>query len=337
MKRLVFRVLSHVAGLAVVVLSSLWATAPLAVAGIPAGSVANPASASPCLQWLPSDFVAVGELNWKAMVRFLNSPEARQNPQRAQFDQLMQMTQLLTAIDAERQVDRIALFLTCDQDTGALGYAVAIHGSFDSSAVEYRLRLSVAKAVPEDYNDHCVYCVNDMSFCFPGRSTILIGDARVLRRSLDKFDAVAAPLPKSLRGVLDRTPAESLAWLAVRPSVILAQSESAEWEWTNAPVFQKLREVEALSLAITTSGDGLRAEVLGYVSESDEAKSVHRYLRDERRRLLHLEGANVFIASFLVLSEMDQRGNYVWGSCRLTWEGLQDLWSTKFVVQAETD
>lgn len=332
MMRFVRRPLAAVVRLAVVALVFLLGSA-LAAKGIPARPVDDPASASPCLKYLPKDCWAVGELNWRAVVEFLNRPESRQNPQRAQFDQLMRMIKILTGIDAEKQVDRVTVFATFDPDTVIAG-AVAIHGSFNNLFVEGQLRLTLAAtAVQETHHLHTVYRVNDVSFSLPGRSTILVGADRVVRDALDRFDAAPIGMPESLQNVLDRTPADALAWVVLRPPAILARPELAPWRREHAALSANLRKVESLALAIGADGEGMRVDALGYVSEPDEATVVHRYLRDRKRDLLHAEGANVLLASFLVLSDLEQRGTDVGGAFGVDLDGLKELWETKFIIK----
>jgi len=66
--------------------------------------------------------------------------------------------------------------------------------------------------------------------------------------------------------------------VAVSPPSILARQELAEWRWENPTAYSNLSKFESPSLAIRLAGDGPRINGVGFVSELDEAKVVHRYL-----------------------------------------------------------
>lgn len=317
----------------VALLLPVGAVASAAEGGFVNNALANPASASPCLLFLPEDCQIVAELNWKTMMDFANSPEAKLNPQRAQFDQMMQMVQLLTSIDAEKEVDRIAAFVRLGPEDEPTGI-VAVQGSFNNLLVERRLRLSLDDGSKlEEYRGNRIYEVNEITFCLPGQSTILVGDDELIRQSLDRFAAGAVAVPKAMQNVLERTPADAVAWFAFCPVAMLEAHELADWRSESPAAYANLSKIECVSVAIRLVDDGLRVDGMGYISEPGQAKATYRYLQSQRRNLLHTEGVNVVLASLLVLSDLEQRGNNVRASFGLTFDRLEELWETKFVLK----
>jgi hypothetical protein len=79
------------------------ATSPIRLQG-------KPASANPCLKFLPKDYWLVGAFDFKAFIEFTTRQTPAENPQAAMLRQYMQMGKLLTGIDLEKEVETIAFF-----------------------------------------------------------------------------------------------------------------------------------------------------------------------------------------------------------------------------------
>ena len=87
----------------------------------------------------------------------LSSPAAQQNPQYAQFKQMMQLAKAFTGIDLEKEVDRVTLFLAGDPD-GEPQFLFVVQGTFDNQVVEGKLTQTLGGTVSEKtYKDTAVY------------------------------------------------------------------------------------------------------------------------------------------------------------------------------------
>jgi hypothetical protein len=295
--------------------------------------VANNAGASPRLKYLPKDYWFVGEVDLAAVTRFVNSETARHNPQYAQYKQSVETLKLCTGIDPEKDIDWITFF-AAGAPTEDPKFLVVFQGSFNKALVENRLSVMMQDSISKrSYKRHTVYSISDFDFCFPEPKTIVGGDPALVREALDRVGTRPQALPKSLKGVLERTPGNSVFWAAVRPQFILDQPEFALWGLDNAKLLHALKQIDSLSISFDLGHDGLVIKALGYVTEPGGAKSLHQYLTDQKRNLLHTEGSNVVFTALLIFSELDTSGPYVEGSFRLTGRAFKELWDTKVIVR----
>lgn len=141
------------------------------------------------------------------------------------------------------------------------------------------------------------------------------------------------PLPAELKGVLDRTDGGSAAWIAATRQSVHQWQAPDEWRGQYPELSAEFAKLDSLSLALDYDDDGVRANVLGYSAGSHGAESVHAYLSERREALLRTEGANVFVCSLLVLSELAHDGHYCRGTLHLTRQAAQQLWETKVIVK----
>ena len=72
---------------------------------------------------------------------------------------------------------------------------------------------------------------------------------------------------------------------------------------------------------------------LGLRGRAERPKEVYDFLKARKSSLLTKEGANVFAASFLILSHLQNSGSYVQGSFQLTNKAMEELWNTKMIVK----
>lgn len=309
---------------------SLLADRGVATQPIPDSPVANPASASPTLKYLPKDYWLVGEVDWKKVAALLNSDQVKNNPQAAQLQQALQMVTLMTGIDPQKDIDRVTIFAvgTSRENSGVLA---AIQGSFDNSAVTNSLdRQNTAHS---DYGKATIYTSAGASIWFPENSTIVIGTDKLVRDCIDQQAQGSPKLPTGLQNVLDRTSADSTAWIAVRPKLMLDSSLLTDWRASSADLAAQLANIDCAAITVDLSGDGFSLDALGYADTPDQAKSVGQFLTDRKNQVLQKDGANVVFATLLVLSKLDTSGPYVQGSLQITAPALTELWNTKVTVK----
>ncbi|MEJ2703804.1 MAG: formylglycine-generating enzyme family protein, partial [Sedimentisphaerales bacterium] len=147
----------------------------------------------------------------------------------------------------------------------------------------------------------------------------------------EDFTKTTVPLSTSLRGTLERTDATSLVWMAIKWKVLLDMQE-VKAQWTASPaVFDLFSSIECISLFSESADDGFLLSAVAYVSDENHSKQLHTVLNAMKRQFLDVEGANVFLNSFLTMSDTAFDGNYVRWNTRFTQRTLVDLWNTKFV------
>lgn len=294
--------------------------------------VPNSAAASARLKYLPADYWAVIECNVAPVMAMMNTPQAEQNPQFAQFKQYMQLVKMMTGVDPEKDVAWVTIFVTGTPGAGAAPLFV-VQGTFDNAVVQERLGTMAGSGVTEsDHNGAKVFATPGADLSFPEASTMLAGPPAVVRAALDQLAAGEQELPAALKNVLDRTPADSIVWSAVQPRVLLDAHDS-DVKSAHAELHGELSKLDCLSTWFSLAGDGLLINTLGYVADSGGAAELHKYLSDRKQALLHEEGSNVVFTSLLVFSDLGTSDEYVEGSLRLTAAAMQELWNTKVIVR----
>lgn len=290
--------------------------------------VERKASDSATLKYLPADYYIVAECNWGTLMQLL-AMTGPSNPQYAQFQQAMQMVKNMIGIDPEREIQSAAII---GVGNPAAGKPVAvIRGSFDNDAVSQKLSAMAQDAEAETYKDQKLYSVPNAKAFFPEPSTIIVGDETALKSVIDQL-ATGAELPAELKSVLDRTPADSVVWTALKPKVVLEHAKG-EWKAASAELIANASKLDCASVYFALPGDGLLVKALGYASGGDGAASLHKYLSDRKGSLLKTEGSNVVFASLLMVSNLETSGQFVEGSLRLTVPALAEVWATKVIVK----
>ncbi len=298
---------------------------------IPTEPLADAAANEPSLKYLPKDYWLVGNLDVKTCMEFLNSDQAKANPQYAAFRQAMQALSAMSGIDIEKEVDSITGFAAGDPDKEVRGL-VAVRGSFDAAAAEARLAATIAQGwTRSEYKGKPLYAGPTGGFSFPDNATLLFGDVRQLQAAIDSL-AKPQELPASLKNVLERTNGKSLVWAAVKPEPVLGTEPLAQWRTDNPELHTQLTNIKCLSVAFSMADDGLLIHALGFARSTNTGKNVFEYLSRRKDALLHTEGTNVVFCSLLVISDLASDGPYVQGSLRLTGKAIEELWNTKVIV-----
>lgn len=313
--------------IAVVVLVSC-ATSLAQPSAVDAG--APPASADPCLRYVPDDYWFVASVDVRAVAPLLTGPQAMANPQYAEFMEAMRQMQVMTGIDMLEDVERCLIVASGPIGDGS-AWGIAAEGSFDNRTVKNAL-VTVGDAERVQHGRHeLLRLEGEASVGFPADATIVAGDDRLVRQALDRAGGIARPMPVALQRVLERTPADSVVWAATRPEAVLAMDELAAWRAGHADLAAAVGSLGCVSTVFRIGDDGLTANLLGYAGAEGDARAVDRTLDDCKSRLLQEQGANVFLAAFLLLSDVDADGPFVEASFRLTEPALQTLWNTRFV------
>ncbi len=336
MKRPFRREYAAISWLVLLGLALAWAGSARAAEAIPSDPIENSAASGPNLKFLPKNYWLAAEVDCVPLQGALATPQAQQNPQYAQFKQMMELAKAFTGIDLEKEVDRVTVFLAGDPD-GELQYLFVVQGTFDNQVVEGKLTQTLGKMVSEKtYQETTVYSGSEWALSFPVAKTILFGKEPLIHESIDRLKGKKAPLPAAVKKVLERTPGDHLLWAAIRPQAILGSRALAEWIEKNKDLHESLQKLECVSFACSAGEDGLLINALGYAGATDEAKEVYDYLKSRKSALLTKEGSNVFAASFLILSELNTSGPYVQGSFRLTAKAIEELWKTKVIVKPKS-
>jgi hypothetical protein len=311
----------------------------LTASGLLAGpAVAAPlpdnASTSPRLKYLPKDYWLVAEGDLGMVARLLTSVNAQENPQFAQLKQYIQLVKQFTAIDLEKDVDHVTLFLTGTPDE--MKMLAVVQGSFKNDLVAKRLAKTLEDSIKETtHKKHKVYDSENFSLCFPEDSTILVGDEGLVRGALDQIEAKTQDLPEALKKVLERTPGKTVVWAAVQPRVVLDHKVLTDWRAANGELHRTLKKIDSLSVFFELSDDGLLIKAMGYVAAPGGAGAVNQYLSNRKKNLLFEEGSNVLFTSLLILSEIKASGPYVEGSFRITGQAFKELWETRVIIRPE--
>lgn len=295
----------------------------------------NNASTNTRLKYLPNDYYAIIDIDMGMLGQFMKAADAQGNPSMAQLKEFIELVKLQTGINLEKDVDGITIFVTGSLEAPKM--LAVIEGSFKNDFVRKQLKKGFNGSITEKmYKKQPVYTIEPFDVSFPEDSTILVGDAGLVRRAMDQGASDKAdPLPPSLKGVLERTPGNAVVWTAFRPQVFLSHAELAGWRESNPELHKELKKIDVMSVFFDLSDDGLLIKGIGHVNGPDAAASLHKYLSDRKKNLLHEEGTNVVFTSLLILSQVKVNGSYVEGSFRMTAEAFQELWDTKLIVRPE--
>jgi hypothetical protein len=317
-------------GVLLLIAGGLWASPAAAKPPVPQEG----ASGSPRLKYLPKDYWLVTECDLGMIAKVMNSVGGVDNPQMAKVKEYIEQVKQFTAIDLEKDVDYVTLFLAGKPDDPK--WLVVAQGSFKNDAVAKRLAMSLKDSLSEKtYKKSKVYTIHTFDLCFPEDSTLAVGEESLVRGALDLAEAKKASLPEDLKQVLQRTPGNTLVWAAVKPGAILDHKGLADLGMGNAEVQKVLRKIDCMSVFFELSDDGLLIKAVGYAAASGGAGSVYKYLSDRKKNLLHEEGTNVVFTSLLILSEIKTNGSFVEGSFRITGTALKELWDTPVIIKPE--
>jgi hypothetical protein len=294
-----------------------------------------PAVNNPCLKYTPQDWWLVGNLDCKRFFDFLLKVAAQQpdNPNVGMMNAYLAVLQGATGIDFRSQVDELSFFAAGDLEAKPT-FVVVIHGTFNNSSAEMQLGMSIGQAsVASTYKGVTLHEKGQVEYCLPSPSTLVVGSPALVREAVDQVaPGRGSAVPQDLKAVLERTDGGSLIWLAARPKVILETPSLREWRGQHEAFSRNLSAVQSMSLSFTGDRDGLLVNAKGYLNDSQAAKDLQTYLDKRKSDLLAREGANVFMCSFLIMSDVGSEGPFVNGTLRLTMQSLQELWQTKLIL-----
>lgn len=290
------------------------------------------ASDNPCLKFFPVDSWLVGNVNIRAYFDFID--KLNENPANAAataiITQYIEMIKGLVGIDFQKDVRYITFILSGDVDSPE--FLFVVKGSFDNKVSEMRLSLGVGASTQlTTYKDIKLHENTEMGYGFPEESTLLIGSPIMLRASLDELNRRTTVLSDALRKTLARTNGDSVLWLILKSSVFTKSDElTREWPEENE-VINTIRSLEYLSLFFEPAEDGFLTSILAYLPEQKRSKELYDFLGQLKQNFLNVEGANVFLCSFLLMSDIELDGNFVRWDVHLTMSTLAELWNTKFI------
>ncbi len=290
------------------------------------------ASDNPCLKFLPVDCWLVGNINIKAYFDFLD--ELTENPANAaaaaMLNQYIEMIKGLIGIDFQKEVQYITFIFSGDVDSPE--FVFAVNGSFDNKVSEMRLSLGVGSGTQlTTYKNIKLHENPEMGYCFPEESTLLIGSASILRASLDALNRRTTVLSDSLHRTLSRTNGASVLWLIFKPNAVMEADELKKGSPGEIEVLNKIRTLEYVSLFFEPVQDGFLTSILAYLPEQQHSKELYDFLIQLKEHFLNVEGANVFLCSFLLMSDIELDRNFVRWDVHLTLSTLTQLWDTKFI------
>jgi hypothetical protein len=286
---------------------------------------------NPCLKFLPEDWWFVANFNCKAYFSFVEECAADNPALGTMMAQYVEMIKGLVAIDPRREVEYVTCFVSGHPDLSPKALVV-VAGSFDNQLVELRLSLLFGAELTRNfYKGKTIYQHVDMGYAFPKESTLLLGTPTLLGPAIDATELTAKSLPKSLVATLKYTNGDSIIWMAAKPKVILEMEDVRPFAARNKELFATLAPIECGSAFIQQTSNGYLACCLAYTNELEAAKVLHNYLAEMKRTFLDVHGANVFLCSFLLMSDILREGQYVRWDMRLTETALIELWETKFL------
>ena len=287
---------------------------------------------NPCLKFFPRDAWLIGNVDLKAFFDFMSSG-AEENPVvDMMLAQYAEMFRGFTGIDFTKEV-RYLTFCLVGDDLENLQGLVVVKGSFNSSVAEMRLTLGIgAQLARTTYRGKTLYSDGvSMGYVFPETSTFVIGSPSLLRRAVDVLDTQAQPMSSYLRRTLAKTNGASIVWVAGRPEVVLETNEVAAERRRNPELFARMSAVQSASLFSEAAPDGLLITALGCAADRQRAQDLYSFLTNSKRNALDVDGANVFLGSFLVMSDIAVEEDFVRWDLQLTERALERLWETRFV------
>ena len=290
------------------------------------------ASDNPCLKFLTVDSWLVGNVNIKAYFDFLE--EFSDNPANAaaaaMITQYTEMIKGLVGIDLQKEVQYITFLFSGDVDNPQ--FLFVVKGSFDNKVSEMRFSLGIGAGTQQTTYKNIKLRENaEMGYSFPEESTLLIGSPSKLRTSLDVLNRRTTVLSDSLHRTLARTNGASVLWLILKPNAVMEVDELKKGAPGEMEVLDKIRTLEYVSLFFDPVQDGFLTSILAYLPEQRHSKELYDFLIELKQQILNVEGANVFLCSFLLMSDIELDRNFVRWDVHLTLSTLAELWDTKFI------
>jgi len=286
---------------------------------------------NPCLKFFPRDAWAVGNIDVKAFIDFLRTGNEQNPAMDMMLQQYGEMIRGFTGIDVRTEVSYLAFCLSGTRDADLRGLVI-VKGSFDGAISEMRLNLGIGSGLQRTaYSGKTLYENQQMGYALPESSTLAIGTPSLLRTAVDAINTGARPMSGPFQKTLAKTNGASLVWVAMKPNVLLEANEIAAERQQNPEIFTKLSTLQCASLFSQSAADGLLVTALGCTSDQQHAQELHSFLTSTKRDSLEVSGANVFLGSFLVLSDIALDGEFVQWDLHLTVQGLEKLWETKFI------
>ena len=292
------------------------------------------ASENPCLRFLPSDWWLVGNVNLKAYFDLVDSL-GQNNPGMATVTQYVEMLKGLIGIDISNEVQYTTFILSGNPDE-SFEFLIVAKGTFDNAISEMRLRLGLGAGMQTiTYRGTKLYHQQDaeIGYAFPEESTLMMGSLNMLGSSVDMLTQRTKLMPDSLHRILESTNGASIVWSVVKPDVVLNMAEIKKMKQQHPDIFERISTIEYTSLFFEPTHDGVLASLLAYLPEKQKSNELYYYLRETKQNLLTVEGANVFLCSFLMLSDVVLDGNYVRWNSHLTVDALTKLWITKVLLK----
>jgi len=251
------------------------------------------ASANPCLRFLPNDWWLVGNLHCKAYFDLID--KFGSDMEVVQYAEMLKGT---TGIDIRNEVQYVTFFISGNPDLNPQ-FLITVKGTFDNAISEMRLKLGFGVNMQTTtYRDTKLYENPEIGYCFPEESTFMIGSPNILRSSIDVLTQRTKLLPSSLHRILENTNGASIIWLVVKPNVILNMEGIKEEKQNYPDIFKRISAIEYSSLFFESTHNGFLASALAYLPEQNSSKELHNYLRERKRNLLNVEGANVFLCLY---------------------------------------
>jgi len=291
------------------------------------------ASKNPCLRALPTDWWMAGNFDCKSYFDAVSGVHEGNAAMALAVNQYVQMVQGMMGINLQTEVQYATFFTAGDPDTDSKVLGI-LKGSFDNNTVGMRLAFSVGAGMKsESYKGLTIYEGETVGYVFPETSTLMMGTPALLRQAVDALKEKSRVLPESLSRVLERTNGRSICWVAFRPSIVLKTKDASSFREKNSELCRRLSEIECAALFFEPAPDGFLASGLAWLREKSGANGLHAYLSDWRSNLLKNEGANVFLCSFLIASEVMEDGRYVRWDLHLTEKSLKNLCDTRVILK----
>ncbi|MBN2316732.1 MAG: hypothetical protein JXM79_22585 [Sedimentisphaerales bacterium] len=291
---------------------------------------------NPCLKFLPRDAWVVGNVDVKVLIDFMMQGSEQNPAMEMVVVQYAEMFKGFTGIDFRTEVRYLTFCLAGDVKSEPQGLMV-VKGSFNGAVSEMRLSLGIGAGLQKTtYREKTLYENPDMGYGFPELSTLIVGTPSLLRKAIDVLATQDQPMSPTLRKTLTKTNGASIVWAAVKPEVILETDEIASERQRYPELFSQVSQLECASFFSEPAADGLLVTALGCVKDPQSASDLYAFLTDSKRNTLDVDGANVFLGSFLVLSDVTLDGQFVRWDVRLTEQALKKLWETKFVRKLRT-
>lgn len=293
-----------------------------------------PASGNPCLKFLPRDWVVAGNVDLRAIFKWVK--ETKESPQAAMMEQYIQMLKGFTGIDPEKDLDFVTFFITGNLETDPK-FLMVVRGTFQNKVVLDHLGPTIGQnAHAVDSRNGPVYVTPTVGFCLPEEGTLMIGEPNQVVAAASLADADRPAMPEALKKTLDQTNAGALAWAAARPDAILRMAALADWRRENTDLVSNLGKMDCCSLFFDDAPDGFLIHALGNLASQAEARQLSAYLSEQKTALMTREGSNVFGFSILNISAITAANNQVKASLPITAKAMEQIWHTPVILKPGT-